>query len=230
MENETYIDETEALSRLRSRSRYRDQSPTENSCAVVVILYLRLLPTDTFADDKVPLSFFSRPLTFIVVIMRQATFLVACWAGLTAAHGHIREYVIDGNTYPAFDPAYDHDPKYGVKRIEWGFPKGKGQVGPVENVASLDVNCRYRPLKEPAIEAIARAGSNITFKWLDWFESHKGPVLTVNICFILLKRMVLTVRSTWDFSRNPVKQKMSNSSRSMKQLTTRKRYPGARIG
>jgi cellulase len=111
--------------------------------------------------------------------MRQSFVLTAWWAGLAAAHGHLKEYIIDGTTYPAFDPAFDHEPKYNIKRIEYGFPKAKGGVGPVENVASPDINCRFRPLKEPGIESVARAGSNITFQWLDWFQSHKGPVITV---------------------------------------------------
>ncbi|KAF2675005.1 glycoside hydrolase, partial [Microthyrium microscopicum] len=101
-------------------------------------------------------------------------------AGLVAGHGHLRDYVIDGTTYPAFDPARDYDPKYNIKSIEWGFPKAKGAVGPVENVNSPDVACRFTPLQAPGIESVARAGANITFNWLDWFSSHKGPVLTVS--------------------------------------------------
>jgi cellulase len=87
---------------------------------------------------------------------------------------------VDGNTYPAFDPAFDYDEKWNAKRIEWGFAKGRGGVGPVEKVDSPDITCRYSPLKAPGIEAEARAGSTISFKWLDWFQSHKGPVLTVS--------------------------------------------------
>jgi lytic cellulose monooxygenase (C1-hydroxylating) len=116
--------------------------------------------------------------------MRSYFVIATWWAGLAAAHGHIKEYIIDGTTYPAFDPAHDYEPKFNVKRIEWGFPKDKGGVGPVDNVGSLDITCRYRPLKEPGIESVARAGANITFKWLDWFESHKGPVLTVSKMYL----------------------------------------------
>jgi cellulase len=112
--------------------------------------------------------------------MRQTLVSIALWTGLAAAHGQLREFVIDGTTYPAFDPAFDHDPKYNAKKVEWGFSKAKGGVGPVENVNSPDIACRFQPLMEPGIEGVARAGAQVTFKWLDWFTSHKGPVLTVS--------------------------------------------------
>jgi cellulase len=112
--------------------------------------------------------------------MRQSFILAACCAGIASAHGHVKEYIVDGTTYPAFDPTYDHDAKWNSKRIEWGFPKQKGGVSPVENVASPDIACRFQPLKAPTIEAEVRAGANITFKWFDWFGNHKGPLLTVS--------------------------------------------------
>ncbi|KAF2426186.1 glycoside hydrolase, partial [Tothia fuscella] len=99
-------------------------------------------------------------------------------AGLVTAHGQLKSFVVDGNAYPAFDPAFDYDAKYVSKRIEWGFAKGRGGVGPVERVDGKDVACRFAPLKEPGFAAPARAGSEISFKWLDWFQSHKGPVIT----------------------------------------------------
>jgi hypothetical protein len=74
----------------------------------------------------------------------------------------------------------DYDPKWDSKRIEYGFAKGKSCVGPVENVNSPDITCRYAPLKVAGIEAEARAGSTMSFQWLDWFQSHKGPVITVS--------------------------------------------------
>jgi cellulase len=112
--------------------------------------------------------------------MRHSIILAASWASIAFAHGHVKEYIIDGNTYPAFDTNNDYDPKWKAKRVEWGFPKAKGNVGPVEDVAGLDINCRFRPLTVPAIEGVARAGANITFKWFDWFGNHKGGLFTVS--------------------------------------------------
>lgn len=113
--------------------------------------------------------------------MHSSLILAACAATLVSSHGHVQEYTIDGITYPAFDPQHDYDTKWNAKRIEWGFNKAKGNVGPVENVALPDIACRFNPLKEPTVQAEARAGSEIEFKWLDWFGNHKGPVLTVSL-------------------------------------------------
>jgi cellulase len=113
--------------------------------------------------------------------MLNSLIVAASVAGLVIAHGHVQEYTIDGTTYPAFDPQHDYDAKWNAKRIEWGFNKAKGNVGPVENVALPDIACRFNPLKEPNVEGVARAGAEIEFKWLDWFGNHKGPVMTVSI-------------------------------------------------
>jgi cellulase len=118
--------------------------------------------------------------------MRHFLALAACSVSLVAAHGQLKQFTVDGNTYPAFDPSLDYDEKWGAKRIEWGFAKAKGGVGPVENVASPDITCRFKPLKAPSIEAVARAGSTISFQWLDWFQSHKGPVITVSTMDIFI--------------------------------------------
>jgi cellulase len=67
----------------------------------------------------------------------------------------------------------------GVKRINWGYQKINAEgTGPVEDVSSPDIACRQSPLVPPALNAVARAGSKITFKWTEWFGNHKGPVLT----------------------------------------------------
>ncbi|KAF2429108.1 glycoside hydrolase [Tothia fuscella] len=102
-------------------------------------------------------------------------FSAAAYAGLAAAHGYVKSYTVDGTTYPAFHKSLDLDPKYNVKRVDWGYAKGGP---PVDNVTAPEITCRSHPLIDPALTAIARAGANITFKWSDWFTNHKGPVLT----------------------------------------------------
>ena len=115
--------------------------------------------------------------------MRRSLAVSLFWAGLASAHGHVKEYIIDGTTYPAFDPLHDYDPKFNISRIEWGFPKTRRDIGPgvspVDDVGDATIRCRFLPLKEPGLEAVARSGASVTFKWLDWFASHKGPVITV---------------------------------------------------
>jgi cellulase len=142
--------------------------------------------------------------------MRQSTWLAVSWAGLTAAHGHLKSWTIDGTTYPAFDPLFDGGPEFNPKRIEYGFPKLKTDIGPgvnpVVDVSNLSIACRWRPLAEPQLTAVARAGSKVKFQWLDWFINHKGPVLTVrDISFADVH--MLTFFSIWESFRHLAKLK-----------------------
>jgi len=101
-------------------------------------------------------------------------------AALAAAHGILDSITIDGTNYPAFDPRIDLDFP-GIKRITWGYQKVNSLhegTGPIEDVSSPAVACRFEPLLPPLINAVARAGSNMTFQWTAWFGNHKGPVLT----------------------------------------------------
>jgi hypothetical protein len=86
--------------------------------------------------------------------------------------------------YPSFDPRVD--PKFGSKRIDWGYSITYAMMtaqgfGPVADVTSPDITCRFNPLTPPAIHAVARAGANI--KWTDWFTNHKRPLLTASEVF-----------------------------------------------
>jgi hypothetical protein len=81
--------------------------------------------------------------------------------------------------YPGFDPRFDVSWKQ--KRIEWGFnghASAQG-LGPVANMTSPDITCRFSPVTPPALSAVARAGAEISWKWTDYFANHKGPILTV---------------------------------------------------
>jgi hypothetical protein len=88
----------------------------------------------------------------------------------------------------------DHDFPGGVKRIMWGYSKSRvNGTAPVDNVDSPDIACRFNPLIPPALTAPARAGSNITFGWTEWFASHKGPVLTVSFDAFIQTRKPVTL-------------------------------------
>jgi hypothetical protein len=82
--------------------------------------------------------------------------------------------------YPGFDPRFDTT--WQQKRIEWGFSsKASAQgVGPVANLTSPDMACRFNPIKAPALMAVARAGSEVTYNWTSYFHNHKGPIITVS--------------------------------------------------
>jgi len=98
--------------------------------------------------------------------------------GLSAAHAIVKTLVIDGTTYPGYDPRYDIS--YKQKRVEWGFSNKApaGGIGPTQNMSSADMACRFAPAQPPALMAVARAGSNITYQWGSYYIGHKGPVIT----------------------------------------------------
>ena len=77
--------------------------------------------------------------------------------------------------YGAYDPRRDTDPKWNAKRIFWGYSGTRSGLGPVNDVMSPDITCRFTLLTPPSIHAVARAGSNISFIWTDWFRDHPGP-------------------------------------------------------
>jgi len=98
--------------------------------------------------------------------------------GVSAAHAIVKQLVIDGNVYPGYDPRFDI--AYKQRRIEWGFSNKApaGGIGPAQNMSSPDMACRFAPVQPPALMAVARAGSNITYSWGAYYQSHKGPVVT----------------------------------------------------
>lgn len=113
--------------------------------------------------------------------------------GLSTAHAIVKQIVIDGNvyvilirwstnhhsselttfSYPGYDPRYDLEWKQ--KRIEWGFSSksAAGGIGPAQNMSSPDMACRFAPVQPPALIAVARAGSNVTYSWGAYYQSHK---------------------------------------------------------
>lgn len=109
---------------------------------------------------------------------------MACWNRLllmapSSSTGSLKPSTYR-HRYPAFDPRVDLTFPGGVKRIMWGYQKTvTNGTGPVDNVASPDIACRFGPLIPPALTAEARAGANMTFQWTSWFGNHRGPVLTV---------------------------------------------------
>lgn len=57
----------------------------------------------------------------------------------------------------------------GVRRIVWAFPgQNTNGVGPVVDVNSPDIACRANA-QRPALRGVARAGSEITFDWSNYF-------------------------------------------------------------
>ncbi|KAK6512539.1 hypothetical protein TWF481_001424 [Arthrobotrys musiformis] len=91
------------------------------------------------------------------------------------AHGFISEVIINGKSFPGFDP---YNGKYadGITQ-PWASQQGANADGPAilrfENSLLCQVGAKAAPQT-----AAAPAGSKITFHWNQWPEAHKGPILT----------------------------------------------------
>jgi hypothetical protein len=148
-------------------------------------------------------------LSFIVSLFNLAIMLslalFAASVSLVSAHGWLKDITIDGTEYPSFDPRIDIIFK--SKRIDWGYSITNAAMnargsGPVADVESPDIACRFNPLTPPAIHAVARAGSDIVFRWTDWFTNHKGPLFTVGckscpVRQLKADHMILILVSIW---------------------------------
>ncbi|KAK8076859.1 endoglucanase [Apiospora saccharicola] len=101
---------------------------------------------------------------------------IAAGAGLVAAHGHVQEIKINGQTYqgyPASSAPYEN-PK--VSRIAWAdTATDNGFVGP-EAYGTSDIAC-HRGSAPGALSAKVAAGDKVELFWDTWPTSHKGPVI-----------------------------------------------------
>jgi hypothetical protein len=81
--------------------------------------------------------------------------------------------ILKYSRYPGYDPRYDIEWKQ--NRIEWGYSsKSAAQgLGPAQNMSSADMACRFAPVQPPALIAVARAGSNVTYSWGAYYQGHK---------------------------------------------------------
>jgi hypothetical protein len=97
--------------------------------------------------------------------------LIVC-AGI----GHlIRKITNSSNTCHAENVHSSVDAKYAVKGI--AFAQTGSRKPFITDQRSPDMACNVKP-KAPALIAPARAGSQITFQWNPWYNSHKGPLIT----------------------------------------------------
>ncbi|KAF3913552.1 Endoglucanase-4 [Dactylellina cionopaga] len=104
--------------------------------------------------------------------------LVALLYGATSVlgHGFIVEMMINGQSYPGFDPLNSN---YANGVVEpWDPPSGAtGRDGPqlVRNGVSMVCQLNAKAAQQVAQ---APAGSQITFQWNQWPEDHQGPLIT----------------------------------------------------
>ncbi|KAK5653363.1 hypothetical protein OQA88_9055 [Cercophora sp. LCS_1] len=97
-------------------------------------------------------------------------------AATVAAHGHVTNIVINGQSFSGFLPnifPYMQNPPavagWTAANTDNGF------VGP-ESFASADIIC-HRSATNAKAHAVVAAGDRIMLKWDTWPESHKGPVI-----------------------------------------------------
>jgi len=108
----------------------------------------------------------------------QQLALVFSFAASIAAHGWVRNIIIDGANYPGYDP--HRDGQLGMKRVAFPFEasmRNDGGTAGVQDVTSKSMACNLNP-KTPEVLATVRAGSNMEFIWTKWVPSHQGPMIT----------------------------------------------------
>ncbi|KAK3984588.1 glycosyl hydrolase family 61-domain-containing protein [Cladorrhinum sp. PSN332] len=104
--------------------------------------------------------------------------LLAAFAGAAsvAAHGHVKNIVINGASFQGYDinvfPYTQNPPKVAA----WTASNtDNGFVGP-ENFANPDIIC-HKNSKNAGAHAVVAAGDKIFVQWDTWPESHHGPVI-----------------------------------------------------
>ncbi|KAK0629035.1 glycosyl hydrolase family 61-domain-containing protein, partial [Bombardia bombarda] len=97
-------------------------------------------------------------------------------AASVAAHGHVKNIVVNGLSYQGFDintfPYMQNPPVvagWTASNTDNGF------VGP-ESFAAADIIC-HRDSANAKGHAIVKAGDKVLIQWDTWPESHKGPVI-----------------------------------------------------
>ncbi|KAK6499951.1 hypothetical protein TWF481_010307 [Arthrobotrys musiformis] len=98
-------------------------------------------------------------------------------ATTVSAHAYIKEFIIDGQSYPGFDPF--EPPQPGIVDQYWdtNFRNKKNTDAYVPPGSGDEIVCRKNAQPVPTV-AMARAGAYITFRWTRWQTNHIGPILT----------------------------------------------------
>ncbi|KAK6534166.1 hypothetical protein TWF281_005501 [Arthrobotrys megalospora] len=105
------------------------------------------------------------------------TTLVALLSAASTAMGHgiVQEFLIGGQRYTGSLPFQDQYKNPAPDRITQAFWENGNSF--IDDVTSTDIACN-KGAKPAKLVAPAPAGSEVTFFWTEWPESHKGPVIT----------------------------------------------------
>jgi hypothetical protein len=97
-------------------------------------------------------------------------------AASVAAHGHVKNIVINGLSYQSFDPSsfpYMQNPP---KVVGWTASNtDNGFVAP-DAFSSPDIIC-HKSATNAGGHAVVAAGDSVFIQWDTWPESHHGPVI-----------------------------------------------------
>lgn len=128
--------------------------------------------------------------------MRFTSLLLASGFVLSAAaHGFIKEYIIDGvsyvsyphrlppilttsPSYPGYDPYLDNPlPELNRTTAPPRIAYSISDNGPVYDVTHPNITCSYNPIRSaPPLVAPVTAGSNITLFYTPWPTNHFGSI------------------------------------------------------
>lgn len=96
-------------------------------------------------------------------------------ASTVMGHGIVQEFLIGGQRYTGSLPFQDQYRNPAPDRITQAFWENGNSF--IDDVTSADIACN-KGAKAAKLVAPAPAGSEVTFFWSEWPESHKGPVIT----------------------------------------------------
>ncbi|KAF3186793.1 hypothetical protein TWF788_003014 [Orbilia oligospora] len=96
-------------------------------------------------------------------------------ASTVMGHGIVQEFLIGGQRYTGSLPFQDQYKNPAPERITQAFWENGNSF--IDDVTSAEIACN-KGAKAAKLVAPAPAGSEITFFWTEWPESHKGPVIT----------------------------------------------------
>ncbi|KAL0936844.1 endo-1,4-beta-glucanase [Colletotrichum truncatum] len=99
---------------------------------------------------------------------------VLALVGLTSAHSHISNFVINGASYSGFNAKVKTNPKL---LAAWSTTVSDDGWVSTESYGGPNIVC-HREATNPQGHAPIAAGDTIGFQWQGWPESHHGPVVT----------------------------------------------------
>ena len=115
------------------------------------------------------------PINTCLKMQLFTSFSLLAVASFASAHGIVTDISSGNDWWTLSNPFRDPSKNPVPDRVGWSF-FGAGN-GPVPDFTTKDIVCNQFA-KPGKLSATIAAGSDLTFYWTVWPESHKGPVLT----------------------------------------------------